>query len=78
MLTFIDRRWVLISFKREFPFDDVLRLWEVSNSYLRYKPSLKISSGIMDGPLLEKLRPIYRTGRDGVSSRRDHAVFGGI
>jgi hypothetical protein len=22
-------RWVLISFKREFPFDDVLRLWEV-------------------------------------------------
>jgi hypothetical protein len=21
--------WVLISFKREFPFDDVLRLWEV-------------------------------------------------
>ena len=22
-------RWVLIAFKREFPFDDVLRLWEV-------------------------------------------------
>lgn len=22
-------RWVLISFKREFPFEDVLRLWEV-------------------------------------------------
>lgn len=22
-------RWILISFKREFPFDDVLRLWEV-------------------------------------------------
>ena len=21
--------WVLIAFKREFPFDDVLRLWEV-------------------------------------------------
>ena len=23
------RRWILITFKREFPFDDVLRLWEV-------------------------------------------------
>lgn len=23
------RRWVLIAFKREFAFDDVLRLWEV-------------------------------------------------
>lgn len=23
------QRWVLIAFKREFPFDDVLRLWEV-------------------------------------------------
>lgn len=22
-------RWILIAFKREFPFDDVLRLWEV-------------------------------------------------
>lgn len=22
-------RWVLIAFKREFPFDEVLRLWEV-------------------------------------------------
>ena len=22
-------RWVLIAFKREFPFDDVLRLWEI-------------------------------------------------
>lgn len=25
----MDARWVLIAFKREFPFDDVLRLWEV-------------------------------------------------
>ncbi len=25
----ISCRWVLISFKREFPFDDVLRMWEV-------------------------------------------------
>jgi len=32
----------------------------------------------MDGLLLEGLRPVRRTGRDGVSSRRDHAVFGGI
>ena len=22
-------RWILITFKREFPFEDVLRLWEV-------------------------------------------------
>ncbi|KAG8691838.1 GTPase activating protein [Ceratobasidium sp. 423] len=30
-------RWVLIAFKREFPFDDVLRLWEVlwSNYYTK-------------------------------------------
>ena len=26
---FFSFRWVLIAFKREFPFDDVLRLWEV-------------------------------------------------
>lgn len=32
----------------------------------------------MDGSVLEVLCPIRRTGRDGVSSRRDHAVFGGI
>ena len=25
-------RWVLITFKREFPFDDILRLWEVRRS----------------------------------------------
>lgn len=25
----MSRSWVLISFKREFPFNDVLRLWEV-------------------------------------------------
>lgn len=25
----MSHRWVLIAFKREFPFDDVLRLWEV-------------------------------------------------
>src|SRR5258706_15896652 len=31
ILTFVRRRWVLISFKREFPFDDVLRLWEVGD-----------------------------------------------
>lgn len=31
-------RWVLIAFKREFPFEDVLRLWEVLwTSY--YTPS---------------------------------------
>ncbi|KAF9246277.1 GTPase-activating protein gyp7 [Melanogaster broomeanus] len=35
-------RWVLIAFKREFPFDDVLRLWEVlwtdyySNSFILF------------------------------------------
>lgn len=35
-------RWVLISFKREFPFDEVLRLWEVlwtdyySNQFLLF------------------------------------------
>ena len=35
-------RWVLIAFKREFPFDDVLRLWEVlwtdyySNQFLLF------------------------------------------
>jgi TBC1 domain family member 15 len=34
--------WVLIAFKREFPFDDVLRLWEVlwtdyySNSFVLF------------------------------------------
>jgi Rab-GTPase-TBC domain len=34
--------WVLIGFKREFPFDDVLRLWEVlwtdyySNSFVLF------------------------------------------
>ena len=32
----------------------------------------------MDGLLLEELRAICRIGRDGVSPRRDHAVFGGI
>jgi hypothetical protein len=32
----------------------------------------------MDGLLLEGFRPIRRTGRDGISSRRDHAVFGRI
>jgi hypothetical protein len=78
MLTFVRGRWVLISFKREFPFDDVLRLWEVGDPYLRHNPPLMIPSGTMDGLLLEELRPIRRTGRDGVSSRRDHAVFGGI
>ncbi len=35
-------RWILIAFKREFPFDDVLRLWEVlwtdyySNSFVLF------------------------------------------
>ena len=35
-------RWVLIAFKREFPFDEVLRLWEVlwtdyySNQFLLF------------------------------------------
>jgi len=28
-LIFKDYSWVLIAFKREFPFEDVLRLWEV-------------------------------------------------
>lgn len=28
-LTRVVTRWVLIAFKREFPFNDVLRLWEV-------------------------------------------------
>lgn len=31
VLTFVRGRWVLISFKREFPFDDILRLWEVGD-----------------------------------------------
>jgi hypothetical protein len=29
LLTCGTNSWVLIAFKREFPFDDVLRLWEV-------------------------------------------------
>lgn len=35
-------RWILIAFKREFPFEDVLRLWEVlwtdyySNSFVLF------------------------------------------
>lgn len=35
-------RWILITFKREFPFDDVIRLWEVlwtdyySNSFVLF------------------------------------------
>ncbi len=28
-LTQVSNSWILISFKREFPFEDVLRLWEV-------------------------------------------------
>lgn len=28
-MAYWDSSWVLISFKREFPFDDILRLWEV-------------------------------------------------
>ena len=27
-------RWILIAFKREFKFNDVIRLWEVSSPYL--------------------------------------------
>lgn len=29
----VERSWVLIAFKREFPFDDVLSLWEVCRIY---------------------------------------------
>lgn len=34
----LELRWVLIAFKREFPFDDVLRLWEVlwTNYYTKH------------------------------------------
>ena len=48
----MDHRWVLIAFKREFSFDDVLRLWEVMTNngvLLLYKLTFRI--GFMDGLL---------------------------
>jgi hypothetical protein len=34
----MSRSWVLIAFKREFPFEDILRLWEVlwTNCYSKH------------------------------------------
>ena len=40
--------WVLIAFKREFPFEDVLRLWEVSQALVRGLQMLMFASVPLD------------------------------
>jgi hypothetical protein len=66
-------RWILISFKREFAFDQVIRLWEVRRPAVSRNLSTD-AVGSMDQLLLQSIRPLRRSRGSPVPPRRHPAV----
>jgi hypothetical protein len=72
-------RWILIGFKREFPFDEVLRLWDVGSSdaisgLLNLKHRC---ADIVDRLSIQLFYAFYCARCSRESSRCDFAILGG-
>jgi len=65
-------RWILISFKREFAFDQVIRLWEVRPQIPRTN-SADIE-GAVDKLLFQSICPFRCSRRSPITPRRDPSV----
>jgi len=65
-------RWILISFKREFAFDQVIRLWEVRQQISRANQADMV--GVVDKLLFQPICPIRRSRCPSIPSRRDPSV----
>ena len=68
-------RWMLICFKREFSFDDVMHLWEVNIHQTPFADLFHSSiAGGMDGSSLPQLRPTHLPGNSSLSENSDHGI----
>lgn len=72
-------RWILISFKREFKFEDVIKLWEVSEDTTPQSAQERwLIAGTVDELLLGPFRIVHRAGRPAISSRCLDPISGGV
>lgn len=72
-------RWILIAFKREFKFGDVIRLWEVGHRFLIIQFLMTDRGlGALDQLLLRAFRPVHRPSRAAEPPRRLVAILGRV
>ena len=68
-------RWMLICFKREFSFDDLMHLWEVNMQLTSFADLLRASiAGGMDRSSVSQFRLADLSGYSSLSKDSDHGI----